>query len=136
MFFEKFSPRDELESSGHSWVDLCGGSCGFSVCLPVGSPGVPVVTVVPVSPLSTGVLGEGFFSGSDCELVESQPSSLSSKRQAFLTEVKKTCVWRIRRQNCRQSLEGRFRRWIEESTTGGPPSTMRSQGGCELLGQK
>ena len=74
--FEKFSPRDELESSGNSWVDVCGGSCGFSVCLPLGSPGVLVVTVVLVSTLSTGVLGEGVLSGSDCELVESQPSSL------------------------------------------------------------
>ena len=37
-----------MDSSG----DRCGVSCGFSVCVCVlvGSLGVPVVTVVPVSP--------------------------------------------------------------------------------------
>ena len=44
------------------------------------------VTVVLVSPLSTGFVGEGFVSGSDCELMESQSFSLSGKREAFRME--------------------------------------------------
>ena len=46
------------------------------MCVPVGSPIVPVVTVVPVSPMSMGVPGEDFLSGSECEFVESQSFSL------------------------------------------------------------
>ena len=83
----------------------------------MGSPGVPVVTVVRVSPLSTGVLGEGSLSGSDCELVESQPSSLSSKRQAFLTESQENKSM----ENSSEEVPPISRRKIQEVDRGGAP---------------
>ena len=41
--FEEFSSLDGSESLGDSWGSPCGCSCGFSVRVPAGSPGVPVV---------------------------------------------------------------------------------------------
>ena len=45
-----------------------------------------VVTDVLVSLSSLGVLGDEFFSGSDCEFGESRSLSLSGERQAFFIQ--------------------------------------------------
>ena len=84
--FEEFSPMGEFEILGNSWGHFCGDSCDFSVRVPAGSLGVPVVTDVLVSPLSVGVLGADFPSDLECEIAEPQSFSVSKMRQASLME--------------------------------------------------
>ena len=65
---------------------------GFSVCVLAASLFVTAVLVVPavlVPSSDVNVIDEVALSESECEIVESQTSSLSIKREASLVEYRK-----------------------------------------------
>ena len=71
------------------WVILVVALVVFR-CVLVGSPRVPVVTDVLVSPLLVRVVGVDFLSGLECEIAEPQSCSISLKRKASFVESQRS----------------------------------------------